>query len=173
MSKESLEIKEKKDSFLIEEVPYTTDESPEFNEYLKSKEYLVARQDDLSEVTKEKVLMSGWHVPCHCIITRTPEGDYQAFHVQPNKLSASLLTFEQKGALIEMGKQKASAIVAKGGKSWFGPRDETELKDVRIELERVINVDTYNWWRLLYDPQTNEIWIDIKDQKILKKYKGF
>ncbi|KKR23529.1 MAG: hypothetical protein UT53_C0014G0002 [Candidatus Yanofskybacteria bacterium GW2011_GWD2_39_48] len=172
MSKEKLESEGKKDPFLIEQILYTADESPEFNEYLKSREHLVARQDNLSEVTEDKVLMSGWHVPCHCIITRTPEGKSQAFHIQPNK-AGSFLTFEQEKALREMGTQKASAIVSKGIRSWFGRGDEIELENMHIKLERVVDVDTSNWWRLLYDPKTNELWIDIKDKKVLKKYKGF
>ncbi len=169
MIKEKLEPK---DPFLIEEIPYTTDESPEFNDYLESKEYLVARRDNLSEVTRDKVLMSGWHVPCHCVITKTPDGKHQAFHIQPDKLG-SFLTFEQREALEEMGKQKASAIVVKGPRSWFSRNDKIELKNMHVELQRVIDVNTWSWWRLLYDPKTNEIWIDVRDKKVLKKYKGF
>lgn len=163
----------KPDPFLIDKIPYSQNQSREFDDLLRSKAHVIAGRDNLSKPTKDKLLMSGWHVPCHCIITRTSDGTFQAFHIQPNKSSASLLTYEQKQALKTVGQQNARAITAKGIRSWFSIADERELEKLKIKLERVINVETANWWRLLYNPETNEIWIDISDQKILLKYRGF
>ena len=159
------------DENLLEEILYTDDESPEFNAYVRSHECTTAPMDGLSERTDSKVLVSGWHVPCHCIVARTRGGLCQAFHVQPNKMG-SFLTFEQETALREMGKQKSQAIVAKGQRSWFARADEVELENW-MPLQRVIHVDTNQWWRMLYDPNINEIWIDDKIQKKLLKYRGF
>ena len=77
-------------------------------------------------------------------------------------------------ALIEKsGELCAAAIAVRGKRSLFGIGDEKELAQLGLRHERTIDVDTKNWWRLLYNPLTNEIWIDIKDKKLLTKYKGF
>lgn len=164
-------IEANEDANLIEEISYTDDESPEFNAHLRSHEYTTAPMDGLSERTDAKVLVSGWHVPCHCIVARTREGMCQAFHVQPNKMG-SFLTFAQENALREMGTQDAQAIVAKGRRSWFSRSDEVELGNW-MPLQKVIHVDTNQWWRMLYDPNTNELWIDDRIHQKLRKYRGF
>ena len=160
------------DESLIEQISYEGDQSPEFDALVRTREHTTAPQDGLSEPTRDKVLVSGWHVPCHCIVVRTKDGLCQAFHVQPNK-GGSFLTADQEDALKGLGQQKASAIVAKGQRSWFGFADIQELAHLQITLERVVNVDTSNRWRLLYDPQSNELWIDSRDEHLLTKYRGF
>lgn len=162
-----------KDEFLIAEIPYSQDQSPEFDEYLKSRPFVEARRDSFSKPTKMDLLFSGWHVPCHAIITRDKEGMCQAFHVQPNKMSASFLTPEQLAQLEALRDKEASAIATRGERSWFGRAGVKELQNLKINHQRTIEVDSSNWWRLLYDPKTNEIWIDIKDKKVLRKYIGF
>ena len=163
----------KQDPGFIEQVSYSEDQSPEFDKLLKSQESIDAPQDGLSKSTKDKLLTSSWFVPCHAIITKTENGDCQLFHIQPNKLSSSLLTFTQEKTLNDISKHDARAIVIKNERSWFGTADRNELDNLKINLEKVIDVNTSNWWRLVFNPQTNEVWIDIKDQKLLKKYHGF
>jgi len=158
---------------LLSEATYDGDQSQEFDEHLRSRQNTEARQDNLSKVTDTNILFSSWHVPCHDVILRDPDGKCQILHVQPNKASASLLTFEQKEAMKAFGQRHGSSIVSKGERSWFGFADEQELESVGIHNQKTIAVDTNQWWRLLYDPQTNEVWIDIKDKKLLRKYKGF
>lgn len=162
-----------KDTLLLAEIAYAGDQSTEFDEYIHARESTVAPMDGLSEATGSKILHSGWHVPCHCIVVRTREGICQVFHVQPNKFSASLLTWQQEKALRELAQQDARAIVAKGIRSWFGTADARELERMKIELQKVISVDTDQWWRLLYDPASDELWIDEKVKRLLTKHKGF
>jgi len=159
---------------LLEEIKYDGDQSPDFDALLKSgRKVFQAHQDSLSEVTSSGILFSGWHVPCHCIVVRTESGECQAFHVQPNKNSASLLTFEQEKALKEYKDKKAKFIAAKGIRGWFDQNDAKELERMGIQKDKVIDVDTAEWWRLLYDPQIDQVWVDIKDKHILLKYQGF
>jgi hypothetical protein len=100
---------------LLEEIPYEGDQSPEFDQHLRSREVTTARQDDMSEATTEKIIYSLWHAPCHDVITRTEDRTSQIFHVQPNKLNSSLLTFEQEKRLKSLQDKGARAITAKGG----------------------------------------------------------
>jgi hypothetical protein len=159
---------------LLEEIKYTEDQSPDFDKLLNSgRKVLEARQGGFSEVTKQDLIFSSWHVPCHDIIVRTLEGDCQIFHVQPNKASASLLTFEQEKVLTGYNEKYASSVVVKGTRSWFVQNDVKELERMNIKHEKTIDVDTSKWWRLVYDPSNNQIWIDIKDKKVLLKYNGF
>jgi hypothetical protein len=161
-------------SDIIESIQYIEDQSPDFDALLHSgRKISTARRDGLSEITKEGILFSDWHVPCHCIIVRAKNGDCQAFHIQPNKMSASLLTWEQEKALKGYKDSDAKYIVAKGLRSWFGLADSSELEEMNITEEKVVNVDTSNGWRLIYDVEKNELWIDIKDKKLLLKSKGF
>jgi hypothetical protein len=161
-------------SDIIESIPYVEDQSPDFDALLHSgRKISTALRDSLSEITKDGILFSDWHVPCHCIIVRAKNGDCQAFHIQPNKMSASLLTWEQEEALKGYKDSDAKYIVAKGIRSWFGLADSSELEEMNITEEKVVNVDTSNGWRLIYDVEKNELWIDIKDKKLLLKSKGF
>ncbi|HAV11594.1 MAG TPA: hypothetical protein DCX32_03565 [Candidatus Moranbacteria bacterium] len=164
---------EKKNEFLIEEIPYKGGQSPHFDQILKIREYVNAPMNSLSEITKDNVLVSGWQVPCHCILVKAESGELQLLHVQPNKLSHSLLTPEQNNALNEFKTRNASVIVVYSKKSWFGHHDKSEIEDKGIFFERGIAIDTYDRWRFLYDPSVNEVWIDIQDKKVLQKYKGF
>lgn len=179
MSKENalhINLNEKesgKEEFLIEEVPYSEEQSSIFDKYLRERKFLCALMGGLSGATSADLLISGWHVPCHAIITKSQKGICQVLHVQPNNMSASLLSYEQKRALEAQRGQGVSAITVKGNRAWFGDWDIKEIEGFGIEYQRTIQVETSQWWRLLYDPITNEIWIDIKDKKILKKYKEF
>lgn len=177
MNKETIyksETEISKGDFLIEEIPYKGAQSPELDEHLKSRKTLYARRDSLSEPTKDAIIISEWQVPCHVIFARTPgEGMCQGIHVQPNKFSASLITQEQEQALRALGQKRASAIAAKGKRAWFNHPDITELQKLGLNYERTIDVDTYERWRTLYDPNINQIWVDVQDKKVLKKYAGF
>lgn len=160
-------------NFVIDRSIYTEDESSEFDRLLRSRETTTAPRDGLSEKTRDMLLYSGWHVPCHCIVTRDEDGFFQAFHVQPNKLGPTDLTYEQEKALRAMGRNGGHAIVAKGQRSSFYFSDKRDLERMALEVERVIDVDTDQWWRLLYDPRSNELWIDDKIKHELTKYVGF
>jgi hypothetical protein len=94
------------------------------------------------------------------------------FHVQPNKF-CSPLTCEQKTALEKFGQQNSSAIAIKSKRSLFGNYNIEEIRQVGVNHERTIPLDTNQWWRVLYDPNRNEIWVDIKERKVLHKYRGF
>lgn len=48
-----------------------------------------------------------------------------------------------------------------------------EIEEVGLNLNRVISVDTFERWRLLYNPVNDQIWIDDMDAKTLTKYRGF
>lgn len=159
--------------FLINEITYSGDQSEEFDARLHVKGYTQAPRDGLSEVTTDKTLFSDWHVPCHCLLAKTAEGKFQAFHVQPNKFGPTNLTYKQEEAMKSLGEQKSKVIAVKGLAGYFGLSDTRELSKMGIGVERVIDVKTSNWWRLLYNPDDNEIWIDIKDQHKLQKYRGF
>jgi hypothetical protein len=174
MGREFAQIQESAENeHIISEVPYTGDQSPDFDNVLKKENRLYAHRKGFSERTTSAILVSEWQVTCHVILTRSPEGICQALHVQPDKISATLLSFKQEQELKKSGEQHAAAIVARGKRAWFGPTDEKELLRLNLKHERTIDVDTNNWWRLLYNPITNEIWIDVKDKKLLIKYEGF
>lgn len=158
---------------LISSTHYEEDSSVEFDEYLRSHPFTQARQDSLSEPTKSKVVFSSWHVPCHTILVRNAQNEVQAFHIQPNKFSVSQLTPEQEKALEKLGSQTSSAIAVKGPASWFNTPDVKELEDFGIRLEGVIGVEELGHWRLLYDPASNELWIDVRASHSLRKYTGF
>jgi len=158
--------------YLIEQIPYQDQESPEFNQYLNSREIVSADQRSFNEKTNSKIIYSHWHTPCHDIIIRDKDGFSQILHVQPTQPSYTLLSPNQVEALNESGRSNSSAIVVKGLRSRFIEPDEQEILDAGLNLERIMPVDANNW-RLLYDPTNNEIWVDTKDTKTLYKYLGF
>ena len=168
-----MERRENLDANLLSEVSYKEDESKEFDAEMRSGECLSVRQRNVSLETKTEMLYSSWCVPCHTILIHTPEGTYQLFHVQPDSSGPTNLSFDQEKALKRLKTRGAEAFVAKGNRSWFAVSDERELERCGVSLTRTTHVDTDNWWRLLYNPASNEIWIDIRDKKLLRKYKGF
>ncbi|MDD5750937.1 MAG: hypothetical protein PHS73_00260 [Candidatus Peribacteraceae bacterium] len=155
------------DSNLLEEISYEGDQSPDFDALLQSRPITAAPMGGMSEETQEKVVVSQWHVPCHCIFAKTREGICRAFHVHLET------NWEQDQALKEFGNQGAHTIVAKANRSWFGPNDERQLGHYKLSVDQVIHVNTSQWWRTLYDPSTDEVWIDDKIHRVLRKYRGF
>jgi len=164
---------ESSEPILLSETIYEGDQSPEIDARLKSEDFVEAYQKNFSPETYNGLLFSSWHVPCHSIITHTKDGAYQIFHVQPNNPSYTLLSHEQESALQKLGGRDTEAIVVKGTRAWFGPADEKELENMHIKQKGTIDVDTSNWWRILFDIEKNEIWIDIRDKHTLRKYIGF
>lgn len=155
-------------------IAYSGVQSPECDQLLKSTESANAPMKVLSERTKEMIVASNWHVPCHCIVTREQDGFVQAFHVQPNQFSASLLSYEQEQSLRKNARNPGTqAIAAFSDRAWYSTADRRELERFGVENVMEIKVDTNQWWRLLYNPATDEVWIDDKIHKKLFKYKGF
>ena len=159
---------------LIEESVYEGDQSLEFDHLVKESEHTYAPIKKQSEPTKDKLIISGWHVPCHCILTQQEDGMTQAFHVQPNKPTYTLLSCDQEKLLKDIGAtQNCRAIVIFSKRSWFGLPDRKELEEFVFSNTQEIPVDTDQWWRMLYNPATNEIWVDDKIHKKILKYQGF
>lgn len=173
MEKES-HLEEGTENGLFQTIIYEGGQSPEFDALARSRERTYARMKSQSEPTKTKLVISEWHVPCHCILTQTKEGVTQAFHVQPNQPTYTLLSSEQEKTLCEIGGLKTSkAIVAISHRSRYCSADRKELQKFGFAETREISIDTDQWWRILYDPSTNEIWIDDKIHHTLLKYHGF
>ncbi len=166
------ESNKKIEETLLSETVYEADQSPEFDEHLKSRKHLRAWQRSFSPESADSIQFSDWHMPCHSILTHTADGMYQIFHVQPNNPGATLLSFDQEQTLKKLGDRDTEAVVVKGSGSWFDAGDGKELEKMGIKVRQIVDVESKPW-RMLYDPITNEIWVDIREQKVLKKYKGF
>jgi hypothetical protein len=66
---------------------YETDESEEFDAVTREKDNSTyARMKRFSELSHDKIHVSEWHVPCHAIIFRLPDGRAQIFHVNMDSL---------------------------------------------------------------------------------------
>ncbi len=157
----------------LEVVRYEGDKCPEFDEYIKKKPKVYAERRGYATTGSEGLLISEWQTPCHVILTRGKDDTFSFFHVQPDSSRYTSLTVEQEIKLREMGKENPDFIPVYGKASWYNSGDDRELSKMGFNKEKEIKVDTKNWWRVMYDPEINEIWIDKRMEKEMIKYKGF
>jgi hypothetical protein len=158
---------------LLEKISYEGKQSSEFDEHLRSGKVIEVRQTEVSEATKKDIILSTWHRPCYDIITRDGDNAFRILHVQPSGAGRTNLTMKQRDVLKTVGEGNASAITVRGESSRFSEADVQELEEFNITHKRTIDVDDSEYWRLLYDPNLNEIWIDMEGKKLLIKYRGF
>lgn len=175
MGEQYKEIPDNKEEAPLEEIVYEEDGGSRlFDSHLRSRKSFEAVQKRFTpKPTEHEILTSGGHRVCHDILVRTGENKYQLFHIQPTGEQATLLTFEQEKMLKQLGKENSSAITISGGNSWISMGDIKELEEMGILHEKTVDPKIPGRWKLLYDPDVNEIWIDNIDAKILRKYKGF
>jgi hypothetical protein len=113
-------------------------------------------------------------VPCHAIIFRLPDGRAQIFHVNMDSLWSSSLSPEQEKQLKNiLGYMRAKSIVLGSHRSWFGRADARELERNWVQNLAEVKLDTDQWWRVLYNPTTDEIWVDMKREQTLIKLRWF
>lgn len=170
--KESFPKKETREQeHALKEGPYEEDGgSVAFVMYKREERITATQQGAISKRTKTEVISTGTHVPCHDILLKIDTGEYQALHIDGATLRPTL---EQKSGLEKAIADGAEAIIIKGRKSTLTQKDIDDLEKQGLKIKKMVEIDTKDWWKLLYDPVTDEIWIDKIREKEIERHKGF
>jgi len=116
----------------------------------------------------DTILESEWHVPCVALLFATPEDEYQMFHMEP---TYSGYAHPRQEAILrdELANIGCRYIAVHSHRGIFGNADNRILGSLGMEQCCVIRLDTSQWWRIMYFPETDEIWIEMKVKKVFLK----